>query len=105
VLKEIQGLGEIKTFPKDPDAMQALAMGRADAWVTDKPVAIEAKNVHSKIDLQIGPSIAQMKIAMAATKGNKLLVGKINEVLKTLQKDGTYLQLSKKYFGEDISCR
>jgi polar amino acid transport system substrate-binding protein len=105
VLLKVQGIGDVKTFPKDPDAMQALIMGRVDAWVTDKPVAVEAQTQQASAKLKIGDPIAQMKIGMAVTKGNTTLVSQINGALSALQKEGAYKKLSLKYFNEDISCQ
>jgi polar amino acid transport system substrate-binding protein len=44
-------------------------------------------------------------VAMAVAKGNKSVLDALNKALADLMKDGTYAQISKKWFGEDVRCR
>jgi polar amino acid transport system substrate-binding protein len=104
-LKSIEGIKEIKTYPKDTDSLQNLMAGRADAWVTEKFVALDVLKKQPGIKLQMGDTIVEEKIAMAVAKGNKDLVSKVNGALAKLKKDGTYAKLSKKYFDTDVSCK
>ena len=41
--------------------------------------------------------------AVGARKGDKELVEKINEAFKKLQENGKYGEISKKWFGEELS--
>lgn len=99
------GLTNAKTYPKDTDCLQNLLMGRADAWVTDKFVALDAIKANPGAKLVMGDMIFKEEIGMAVAKGNKTLLGAINESLSKLQKDGQYKTLSDRYFGEDIGCK
>jgi polar amino acid transport system substrate-binding protein len=103
-VKKVAGTKEIKTYPKDTDALQNLMSGRVDAWVSDKFVALDAVKANAKANLQIGELLFQEKVAMAVAKGNTGLKDKINTALADLAKDGTYIKLSQKYFNQDISC-
>jgi len=103
-LAKVQGIAEVKTYPKDPDCLQALKAGRVDSWVTDKLVAIEALKTNPKDGLEIGDTVLVEKVAMAVAKGNTDILKQINEGLAAIQKDGTYKSISQKYFNEDISC-
>lgn len=102
---ESNGLKTAKTFPKDTDALQNLLMGRADVWVTDKFVALDAIKANPKANLVMGDMVFEEKIAMAVSKGNTELREALNKALAQLLKDGRYKTLSEKYFGLDIRCK
>jgi polar amino acid transport system substrate-binding protein len=104
-LQAIQGIKEVKTYPKDTDCLQNLMAGRADAWVTEKFVGIDVMKKQPGLKLQAGETLAEEKIAMAVAKGNTDLAASVNKALAKLKKDGTYVRISKKYFDRDISCK
>lgn len=104
--QKIPGLKEVRTYQKDPDALQDLLAGRLDAWITDRFVAKEAiKERKLEGILQLGELLFQEKVAMAVAKGNKTLLAALNQALAALMKDGTYAKISQKWFGEDVRCR
>lgn len=104
--QKIPGLKEVRTYQKDPDALQDLLAGRLDAWITDRFVAKEAiKERKLEGTLQLGELLFQEKVAMAVAKGNKTLLAALNQALAALMKDGTYAKISQKWFGEDVRCR
>jgi polar amino acid transport system substrate-binding protein len=53
----------------------------------------------------VGDMIFQEQIAMAVAKGNTELKSELNKALDAMKKDGTYLKISQKYFGDDVSCK
>jgi polar amino acid transport system substrate-binding protein len=79
--------------------------GRVDAWVTDRFVAKAALEADPKAGLAMGDFVFVERIAPAVKKGNTSLAQAIDKALAEIMADGTYEQLSKKYFGEDIRCR
>ncbi|KHG64728.1 ABC transporter substrate-binding protein [Thermus sp. 2.9] len=104
--QKIPGIKQVRTYQKDPDALQDLLAGRLDAWITDRFVAKEAiKERKLENTLQLGELVFQEKVAMAVAKGNKSVLDALNGALAELMKDGTYAQISKKWFGEDVRCR
>jgi polar amino acid transport system substrate-binding protein len=103
--KKVAGVKEVKTYPKDTDALQNLMSGRVDAWISDKFVALDAVKANTKANLQVGELLFQEKVGMAVAKGNESLRSKINVALADLKTDGTYAKLSDKYFHQDISCK
>ncbi|MCS6867355.1 MAG: ABC transporter substrate-binding protein [Thermus sp.] len=104
--QKIPGVKGVRTYQKDPDALQDLLAGRLDAWITDRFVAKEAiKERKLEGTLQLGELVFQEKVAMAVAKGNKSVLEALNRALADLMKDGTYAQVSKKWFGEDVRCR
>lgn len=106
-LAHVQKMGiakEVKTYPKDPDSFQALMSGRIDAVITDKFLAIEAAKTHAAAGLLVGELLFNENVAMAVSKGNATLKGKLDEGLTKILKDGTYKAISEKYFGTDVRC-
>lgn len=105
-LKSIQGIKKIMTMPGENDGFMALINNRADAWVTEKPMAVSALNASPlKDQLVIGDEILYQVNAMTVTKGNRELQEAVNKELLAIMADGTYNKLMQKYFGEDISCK
>jgi polar amino acid transport system substrate-binding protein len=95
----------VRNFPSDADARAALVSGRADAWVTDRFTAIESARKNPQLKLQLGDLLFTERIAAAAAKGNTGLAQAWNKALEASMADGSYAQLSKKYFGEDVRCK
>lgn len=104
-VQKLQGLKDVKNFPKDTDAHAALVAGRVDAWVTDKFVAKAALDGDPKAGLQMGDFVFVERIASAIKKGNASLEAAVDKALAEILADGTYEAISKKYFHEDIRCR
>ncbi len=105
---KVAGVKKVQTFPKDPDAFQSLALGRVDAWVTDKFSAMDLMKQHPESKLQLGDLLFSEKVGMAVAKSkdgkSSELRNKLNEALAAIMKDGSYAKLSKKYFNQDIRC-
>ncbi|NLR74023.1 amino acid ABC transporter substrate-binding protein [Leeia aquatica] len=78
--------------------------GRADATINDSLSFLDFKK--KKPDAQV-KVVATSKDAEASgillRKGNPELLAAINKALAELKQDGSYLKLSQKYFGEDVS--
>lgn len=92
----------IKTYDSDVTALRALEQGKHDAVITDIIVGDIAIQQGFQIKAT-GVSFSQDKQGIAVRKGNTELLNKINEALKQMHEDGTYKQLSEKYFKRDIS--
>lgn len=103
-VEKIEGVKQVKNYPKDDDARNAVLTRRADALVTDRFLALEFNKKNAKAGLELGDLIFEERIAAAVQKGNTELAGAWNTALAELQKDGTYAALSDKYFGEDVRC-
>jgi polar amino acid transport system substrate-binding protein len=104
-VQKLQGLKEMRNYPKDTDAHAALAAGKVDAWVTDKFVAKDALQADAKSGMHMGDFVFVERIASAIKKGNASLEAAVDKALAEILADGTYEAISKKYFGEDIRCR
>ncbi|QRG66338.1 transporter substrate-binding domain-containing protein [Brevibacillus choshinensis] len=92
----------IKTYDSDVTALRALEQGKHDVVITDSVVGEIAIQQGLKIK-KSGAALTEVQHGIAVRKGNTELLTKINEVLKQIHEDGTYLKLSEKYFNRDIS--
>lgn len=85
-------------------SIDLLTSGRIDATINDSLSYLDLK--HTRPDLPIKTVDAEKnatKNAFLLRKGSGKLVKKINQALADMKKDGTYLKISKKYFGTDVS--
>ncbi|WP_119673606.1 ABC transporter substrate-binding protein [Deinococcus sp. RM] len=103
-IARVVGTKNVRTFPNNADALQALRAGRVDAMVNERFYSLEALKT-AKGKLQQGDLLFQEKLGMAVAKGNSSLLKAVNGALKTVQGNGTYAKISKSYFGQDIRCR
>ncbi|GAA5173504.1 ABC transporter substrate-binding protein [Niveibacterium umoris] len=103
--KKVTGAKEVKTFPKDTDAQQALLAGRVDAWVTDRFVARSAVEKNASAGLKTGELLFIERDAAIVRKGNTELRDNLNKALADIKADGTLRKISEKYFKEDITCQ
>lgn len=103
-VKKVSGVGEVRNFPQDADARAAAINGRADAWVSDLFVARAWIRNNPGSGLKIGTFLFVERIAAAVRKGNSSLVIAYDKALAEAMADGTYKNLSEKYFKSDIRC-
>lgn len=103
-VRQVAGVGDIKTYPKDTDVLAALMAGRVDAWVSDRFVGLDAVKAQAGKLVQ-GDLLFNEKIGMAVKKGNTSLLRELNAALGKMLSDGTYARISQGYFGQDIRCK
>jgi polar amino acid transport system substrate-binding protein len=104
-LQSAADIKELKTYPRDTDCLQNLMTRRADAWITEKFVALDLAKKQPSLKLQLGDTLIEEKVAMAVAKGNTALLSRVNQAFFRIERDGTYARLSAKYFGQDIGCK
>lgn len=102
-VEKLPGVKEIKSFEKDPEAMEAMISGRVNAWVTDKFAAKTAVK-SGRGGLKMGDYVFVERVASAVSKDNTTLATELNKALSAVESDGSYATLSRKYFQEDIRC-
>lgn len=95
---------QVQTYDSDVTALQDLLVpGRLDAVITDELVGKYAITKNQIPIKAVGSPLFLDQMAIPVKKGNAELLSKINKALEEIKKDGTYGEISKKYFGEDIS--
>lgn len=101
--KKISGIKETKTFEDDNMTIQELRSGRVQGVITGYFVAVNAaKEFPDDFELA-GPRLREEQIAVAIRKDNPEFVKAVNDAIKAMKEDGTYAQISTKWFGRDIS--
>ena len=104
-VKKVPGVKEVKNFPTDEAARNALASKRVDVWVTDRFVAKEMLAKNTKTKFVTGEMLFIEQVAAAVSKGNQPLADAWNKALKEAIADGSIPAISKKYFQEDVTCK
>lgn len=85
-------------------AIDLLTSGRIDATVNDGLSFLDLKKQKPDIKIKQVDEIAEGSYSAAVfLKGNDELVQAVNEALTAMHEDGTYLKISEKYFGADVS--
>ena len=85
-------------------SVELVLSGRADATINDSISYLDFKKHKPDAPLKIAATQDNADhAAVLLAKGQPELLAAINEALAAAQKDGTYLQISHKYFGADVS--
>ncbi|OYD09881.1 hypothetical protein CHM34_02580 [Paludifilum halophilum] len=84
-------------------AMRDVAAKRADVSFNDRLAVAE---MMKSVDLPlktVGKPMEKSEMAFPVPKGNEDLVKAMNQALDEMRQDGTLTEISKKWFGEDVS--
>lgn len=85
-------------------AIDLLLSKRVDATVNDGLSFLDLKTQRPDVPLKaVDEADDAAESAALFNKGNDDLVQAVNKALADMKADGTYLTISKKYFGEDVS--
>lgn len=103
--KKIPGLKELKTYKADPEAFSALRARKTDAWISDKWLIKKTLEKNPDAGVVAGEQVFVERVSMILRKNNRELMEHLNKALAEVVKNGTYQELSQKYFKADISCR
>lgn len=93
---------KVKAYPSEVFALQDLGPGRIDAVITDKIVGVSAMKEQGLKIKTIDNVLNQENIAVAINKDHQVLLDKINLAITEIIEDGTYEEISKKWFGLNI---
>ena len=81
-----------------------VVQGRADATINDSLSFFDFKKQQPDAPVKIVATEADADFSgVLLAKGKPELVQAINEALAGIKEDGTYAEISQKYFGEDVS--
>lgn len=85
-------------------SIQLLEQGRVDVTVNDKISILDylKKQPNAKVKIAAEAEDAGQSGFMFR-KGNDKLVEEVNKALEEMKEDGTYKEISEKWFGEDVS--
>lgn len=81
-----------------------VVQGRADATINDSLSFLDFKKKQPDAPVKIAAVKDDASYSgVIVRKGDPELVAAINDALSAIKADGTYLKISEKYFGEDVS--
>lgn len=102
-VKEYSKVKEVKLYKDDNLTLQELASKRIDGVITDRLVGLYGIKQGNFKNLQLaGDFIYKETIAVAIRKEDDTLRQAINQALEKMISDGSYAEISKKYFGRNI---
>lgn len=106
-LKEMTDLtstfGTLQTTPDYNTAFMDLEMGSVDAIAMDVIVAGYQMQEREGSFKLLDETLASEEYAIGFKKGNTELCDKVQKTLEEMAEDGTMAEISKKWFGEDIT--
>lgn len=101
--KKLTKVKDVKTYKDDNLTLWELTNGRINGVITDRLVALIAIKEAGYANLKLaGDLLYKETIAVAIRQQDDALRQAINKALKEMIEDGTYAQLSNKYFNQNI---
>jgi len=100
--EEVEGIGNILQFESDVDNMRAVDQGRSDGLVTAVLVGLNAIEEYGMPLKPIGDPLYVEEVAIALRQEDESLREALNEALDAIKEDGTYAEISEKWFGTNI---
>lgn len=93
---------DIQYYNSDVVALQDLTIeGRLDAVITADVVGFEAQNAGLEIEM-VGDPLWIEQAAVAVNKDDEELLAAVNEALAAIIENGTYDDISEKWFGRNL---
>jgi L-cystine transport system substrate-binding protein len=85
-------------------AVELIASNRVDATVNDKLSFLDYKKQRPDAPIKVVAEAEDVSVSgIMFRKDSGKLVEEVNKALAAMQEDGTYLEISEKWFGEDVS--
>ncbi|HWR62453.1 MAG TPA: amino acid ABC transporter substrate-binding protein [Clostridia bacterium] len=85
-------------------AIDLLASKRIDATINDGLSFLDFKKQRPEVPIKVVDEMdTKDEMGIMFNKGNQELVDAVNKALEDMKADGTYLEISEKWFGEDVS--
>lgn len=104
VQNSVPGVGRVVNFPTNEAAISALMTRRVDAFVTERFLAAEMAAKNPNVKIHQGDLLYVERLAPAVAKNNQALADAWNAAFAQALADGSYAQLSQKWFKEDVRC-
>ena len=96
-------LKEVVEFQENVTALNDLEIKSIDGVVMDLIVANYSIQQGKKNFVVLSETLAPEKYGIAFSKKNKKLRDNVQKTLEDMAKDGTLAEITKKWFGSDIS--
>ncbi|PRR83713.1 transporter substrate-binding domain-containing protein [Clostridium vincentii] len=101
--KELETMDNIKEavqFESDIENFMAASDGRSDGIVTSRFVGIQAPAEYNLV--AVGPLLYTEDIGIAVRQEDEDLLKELNRALKVITENGTYEEISQRWFGTNI---
>lgn len=93
---------QVKEYDSDLTALADLPSGRIDAVITDQMVGLVVMK-EGEVDIKdVGEPLWIDEMGIAIKKEDEELLEKVNQALAEVIEDGTYEEISNKWFGRSI---
>ncbi|MTI94270.1 MAG: transporter substrate-binding domain-containing protein [Firmicutes bacterium] len=92
-------------YDSDALTLQELNVGNVDGVITDRLVALINADERGFDIRMVGDYLYLEECAVAVRQGDDDLREAINQALEDMRADGTYQEISERYFGEDIGVK
>lgn len=102
MLEDMDNIDEVLQFTSDVDNIMAIEQGRGDGLVTSGPVGLNAKEEMGVDLVPVGEPLYSEDIAIAIRKEDTKLLEEVNKALAEIIDEGTYEDLSNKWFGANL---
>ena len=100
---KLPGVVDVVLYEGEEQTLQDLQIGRVDGVITDRLIGLYMIE-EMGFDLKLaGDPLYEEVIAVALHKDSTELLASVNEALADMRDDGTYQEISEKWFGQDIS--
>lgn len=99
-LEEMSNIKEVLQFEGDIENFMSAADGRSDGLVTSRFVGLQAPAEYNLV--AVGPLLYTENIGIGVRKEDKELLEAMNRALKEIIEDGTYEEISNRWFGTNI---
>lgn len=99
---KIKEIKEIRSFKGAPEAFLEVKNGRADVVVIDEPVGLYYAALDPATYAVTGRAMEPEPVGIAIRKADKKLKEAMEKALADLKAEGTYLEISKKWFGGEL---
>ena len=101
-LQEMSNIKDILQFASDVDNIKAAEQGRIDGLVTGRFVGLQAPEKYDVALEPLGGLLYSEDIGIAIRKDDEDLLEEVNKALKAIQDNGTYEEISNKWFGANL---
>lgn len=102
LLKDMDNVRDIMQFTSDVDNFMSVAQGRSDGLVTGIHVGLRAPLEYGVEVEPVGEMLYQEEIAIGVRQDEPELLDAVNRALQEIQEDGTYEEISEKWFGVNL---
>lgn len=101
--KEINGIKEIKTYNGYTDVFNDMGLGRLEGVIVAEAVGRYYKTTKPDAFDVVGTTFQSLPVGIAVRKNDDKLQEALQKAVQTVKDNGTYGEISKKWFGTDKS--